>query len=53
MAGYKRPFSKHELRQMRRKKQREIFWSALFIVLGVAAVAGVIYLIYQSQYPHH
>ena len=51
--GYKRPFSTGELRQMRQKKQREIFWIALGIILAAGGVAGIIYLIYQAQYPHH
>jgi hypothetical protein len=51
MAGYKRPFSRGELRQMARARRRTVFWCAVVIFFAVAGVAGLIYLMNQSN-PH-
>jgi len=51
MAGYKRPFSRSELRQMARTKRRTFFWCAVAVFFAVAGVAGLIYLMNQSR-PH-
>lgn len=46
VAGYRRPPSRGELRQMRRQKMRVGFICGLAIIFGVGAVSGVIYLMY-------
>ncbi len=45
MAGYKRPLSQGELRQIRREKKRVLFWIALVICIAIAGVVGLIYLL--------
>ena len=50
VAGYRRPLSQNELRQIRREKRRVFFWCALVIMFATAGVAGLIYLLYKS--PH-
>jgi hypothetical protein len=51
MAGYSRPFSRSELRQIRRAKWRIISWCAVVVLFVLAGVAGLIFLIYK-QGPH-
>jgi len=48
MAGYRRPFSRGELRQIRQQKMRVIFFCALGTLIALGAVSGMIYLLYMS-----
>jgi hypothetical protein len=49
MAGYSRPLSQSELRQIRRARWRIIFWCAAVVFFAVAGVAGLIFLINQQH----
>ena len=49
MAGYKRPPSRSEVRQMQRARGRIVFWCAAVVFFTVAGVAGLIYLLYASN----
>jgi hypothetical protein len=51
VAGYRRPLSRGELQQIRRQKMRLGFFCGLGIVFGLAAVSGVIYLMYAFALP--
>jgi hypothetical protein len=42
MAGYRRPLSNSEVRQIRRQKGRIFFFSALAVLLALLAMAGLI-----------
>ena len=50
VAGYQRPLSRGELRQIRRERRRVVFWTALVILLAIAGVVGLIYLL--NVFPH-
>jgi hypothetical protein len=50
MAGYSRPWSKGELRYMRRQKMRTITWCGVVVCFALAAMVGVLYLL-SSQKP--
>ena len=49
MAGYKRALSRGELRQIRRTKLRTIAWCAAAIIVTIAAVTGLIYMLYAGN----
>jgi len=51
MASYKRPFSKSELRQIRRQKRRIFVWCAVALFLCLAALSGMLYIMYAMN-PH-
>ena len=51
MAGYKRPLSKNELRQIRRQRWRIISVCAFVVILALVAVSGIIYVMYSVK-PH-
>jgi hypothetical protein len=49
MQGYSRPWSRNELRQMKRKRNRMIVVCGLYTCLALAAVVGLFYLIYVLE----
>jgi hypothetical protein len=49
MAGYSRPPSQSELRQIRWARWRIIFWCAVVVFFALAGVAGLIFLIYERH----
>jgi len=49
MAGYSRPLSRNELRQIRRQKQRIFFWSAAAVCFVLTALVGLLYLMHNTR----
>ena len=46
MAGYSRPLSRSELRQIKKKKLSTFGWCAAGVVIAMAAIAGLLYALY-------
>ena len=51
MAGYKRPPSRSEVRQMRRTRMRLVLWGTAVLLFTLVGIAGLICLIYAKG-PH-
>ncbi|GEM_PF-1900119 len=47
MAGYRRPLSRSELRQIRRQKGRIIIWCGVAVFLALISVVGLVCLMYE------
>jgi hypothetical protein len=49
MAGYRRPPSRTESRQIRRQRRRIFFGSALVVSFALAVFVGLLYLIHHAK----
>ncbi len=49
MAGYNRPLSRGELRRLKRKRRRTILWYGVGISVILAAVVGLLYVLYLES----
>lgn len=48
-AGYRRPFSAGELRQIRRQKRREVVACGVAVTVVLSGMVGLLYVIYEHS----